>query len=264
MKGLICYFSTTGNTKLVAEAIAAKVNNVEWDLHDISLRKTPNLSEYGVFGLLTYTDFWGPPQKVQQFAEAIEKQKGTTPAFVLNTHAGESGKTLLILKDWVKSRGFHVVAGHSLVTPVNYPPALAAGWNNASDPGEEALDAFKSFTADLYSKLERLQNGAEVPEFQVKLSESDMALPYAVRTKAREEMGAPHCDKSLCSACGLCEKVCPYEAVSLSPDPVFDSSKCFGCWACFNLCPAKAIYTDSVQGKGHYEPVENFKRKLSL
>ena len=76
-------------------------------------------------------------------------------------------------------------------------------------------------------------------------------------------MGEKFVDKSLCSECGICEKVCPYGAVELNPTPVFDQNKCYGCWSCYNHCPEKAIYTKKLRGVGHYsEPNEQLRKKL--
>lgn len=265
MKGLICYFSNTGNTKLVCQAIAARVKNAEWVLHDLTEKTIPNLDDYDIIGLATYTDFWGPPQKVQSFLESLPSQDGNKTAFVFNAHAGESGKTLMILKDWMKSKKFKVIAGHSLATPVNFSPAIADGWINAEDPTEQAIEEFNKFILQLDNSLVQIKNGEEVPEFIVTLSEEDMSFPFAVRNMAKDDMGDIFVDENLCTNCGKCQTICPYDAIELNPYPIIDNSKCYGCWACFNNCDSKAIYTSKVRGNGHYNhPTEIFKEKLGL
>lgn len=265
MKGIICYLSTTGNTKLVCQSIAKKVTSAKWVLHNLADKTIPDLTNYDVVGLATYTDYWGPPQKIQDFLESISSQNGNKPAFILNTHAGESGKTLMILKDWMKSKNFNVIAGHSLLTPLNYPPMLVNGWGNSDFPNEPDIEAFNQFISQLDASLTQIKNGETVPEFMVKLSETDMAFAFYVRKIAQEDMGDLFVDESLCIKCGKCKKVCPYEAIDLTPFPVFDSSKCYGCWGCFNECATKAIYTHTYRNCGHYtQPTEKLKEKLGL
>ncbi len=50
-------------------------------------------------------------------------------------------------------------------------------------------------------------------------------------------------DEKLCKACGLCQKVCPKNAITGEKDQirVVDDSKCIKCKACIKACPFKAI-----------------------
>lgn len=46
-----------------------------------------------------------------------------------------------------------------------------------------------------------------------------------------------------CTKCGLCERICPYFAITLEDRISFNHEKCFGCELCVSKCPVKAIYT---------------------
>ncbi len=48
-------------------------------------------------------------------------------------------------------------------------------------------------------------------------------------------------DKNKCKRCGVCKKVCPVNAISYHPYPVWDFKKCIRCHACFETCPYNAI-----------------------
>lgn len=51
-----------------------------------------------------------------------------------------------------------------------------------------------------------------------------------------------HIDESLCTNCGLCQKVCMYRAISEKNGARFaDTSKCDGCGVCQQLCPVHAV-----------------------
>ena len=125
MKIVICYFSCTGNTKLACEYMVAMLNKHETRLVDMARDAMPDFIEYDLAGFATFADYYGPSKLVESFMERIPGKNKKKHAFVFNTHAGESGKTLMILRDWVASRGFKVVAAHSLGTPENYPPNRA-------------------------------------------------------------------------------------------------------------------------------------------
>lgn len=49
------------------------------------------------------------------------------PAFLFNTCAAMSGKTLKTLKTWVDQKGFKVIAGFTLKSPESYPPFIVRG-----------------------------------------------------------------------------------------------------------------------------------------
>jgi dihydroorotate dehydrogenase (fumarate) len=53
----------------------------------------------------------------------------------------------------------------------------------------------------------------------------------------------PKVDETLCVNCGICEKVCPFFAISNSGSAIcVDTSKCMGCGLCQSRCPRNAIY----------------------
>jgi len=61
---------------------------------------------------------------------------------------------------------------------------------------------------------------------------------------AKEAVGipVPEVDEAKCTHCGLCAKVCAYNALAVLPDRVMVFAElCHGCGACSYLCPEKAI-----------------------
>jgi NADP-reducing hydrogenase subunit HndC len=46
-----------------------------------------------------------------------------------------------------------------------------------------------------------------------------------------------------CKGCGICDQVCPVEAITGKPKEPYlvSESKCIGCGMCIDKCPADAI-----------------------
>ncbi len=261
MKGVICYYSGAGNTKLACRYIAGNVA-IPFDLVDVVKKKQVDLEPYDVVGFATFTDFWAPPYLFQAFIEGLPQQEGKL-AFVLNTFGAFSGRTLRILERTVAAKGFVVIAGHSLHTPECYPPMIARGAGAEDAPDEEKMSDFDTFISELGRFLEQAQAGQRIEKQKVPVGLLNSILPPFPRTWARRDMGEKFVDESLCTECGTCEKGCPYNAIRLDPKPVFDMEMCYGCWRCYNRCPERAIYTAKFRGEPYYpRPNDQLREKL--
>ena len=266
MKGLIFYYSGSGNTKLCCEYIGKKLDNIDVELFDIvKNKKIPDLNEYDIVGFATFTDFFAPPYLFEKFVEGIPKENDKM-AFVFHTYGIFPGKTPFLMGTQVTARGFKVVAHHSLKSPESYPPAVARGTGDQNNPQEKDLNGLELFIRGLNEILKSFTDGNEIKTSKIKKG-GIMGLIFgnSSRTTARKDMGEKFVDESLCSECGTCEKGCPYNAIVLSPKPKFDMEKCYGCWYCYNHCPNKAIYTKKLRGSGHYPKAnEQFCAKLKI
>ncbi|MBN2006997.1 MAG: EFR1 family ferrodoxin [Anaerolineae bacterium] len=267
VRGVLYYYSGSGNTRLACQYLAKKIQSVEFDLVDILAEKALDAGLYDVIGLAAFTDFLGPPYRFKTFVAGLPDVAGKA-AFVFNTYGLMSGKTLPGMKKLAEARGLRVVNGHSLHTPENYPPNVAHGpaMDQAPDPNEMAL--FEDFIAELDEQLPKAVADPSMSGFKIRLSLLETLIPKIPRTYARRDMGAKFVDAALCIGCGSCAKGCPYGAIKMAnvvaPQtalPIFDEKLCYGCWRCFNRCPKKAIYTRKFRGEGHYPAPNEFLRQ---
>jgi ferredoxin len=262
MRGVIYYYSGSGNTKLACSYIA-RYSETSFDLVDVVREREADLEPYDIVGFATFTDCWGPPQLFQSFIQGLPHQEGKL-AFVFNSYGFVSGKTLYVLAGMVSAKGFDVISGHSLRMPESYPPMIARGMGAQEAPSQAQMSRFDAFISDLDLAIERASEGQMVERHKVRVGVLNSLLPVRPRTAARQDMGEILVDEMLCVECGTCERQCPYGAIRLDPKPVFDLSKCYGCWRCYNRCPEQAIYTAKLRGKAHYpKPSEGLVRKLS-
>ena len=261
MKGVILFYSGTGNTALACQHLARRLPP-GFECVDVTRPRRVDLAGIDVVGFATPTDFWGVPQAFEDFVDGLPPQDGT-PAFVFNTYGAASGKTLRILAELVGARGFDVLAGHSLRMPESYPPMIAARMGARRAPSRRQLKRLDAFVSDLSIAVRASGGDVPVASRKVRLGPVNAVLPRRPRTTARESMGPKTVDPAACTECGRCARDCPYEAIRLAPAPVFDAASCRGCWRCYNHCPARAISTPKFrQGPFYAGPGELLKEKL--
>ncbi len=267
MKGVIYYYSSTGNTKLACEYIATKLEKetkVKFDTFNIIRNSPPGHSGYDVVGFASPTDWLGPPFLVEKFVRSLPNAHGT-PAFVLITYGRIAGKALRTLGELASAQGFDVFAGYGLHMPENFPPLVAGGKGFEGAPNEKECAGFYAFSEFLVDSVRRLSEGKKPEKRKLKIGLVNAILPKLSREKSKKEMGMKYVSEELCKGCGACARACPYEAIAIEKIPKFDESKCYGCWTCFNKCPNMAIYTTKLKGKGQYpRPLEALRDKLAI
>ncbi len=262
MKGIICYYSGSGNTKLALQYLSKKVDNVDFELFNIIKNDIPDFSKYNIVGFATFADFGAPPKLMYSFMEKIEKQNKKN-AFVFNTFGFISGKTLKELGNLASKSGFNVHSGFSLHTPENYPPMRKMGRDYDNAPNPKELQLFDNFINDLKNIVGDLESGRTVEKRKLKSAFIGKLLPSFKRTQAKKDFGIQNVNEKLCNECGVCMKGCPYEAITMNPKPIFDHDICAGCWYCYNHCKQKAIFTPKFSGDFQYPKTgETLRKKL--
>lgn len=263
MKGLICYHSNSGNTKLTCAYIAQQLQTATFTCVDVVQDPIPDLNNYDVVGFASWTFFLGIPPFFHQFIHDLPKQAGK-PAFIINTFGMMPGQALKLLDQAITAKGFSVIAGHSFHTPESYPPYIIKEWDNFDAPSPQEFEQFTQFIAQLEQKLIAISSEEKLSKTRLKIGLFNRLIrPYSLK-KIRQQLGQLQIESDLCTDCGICQKVCLYQAIEMTPSPIINAQQCVGCWACFNHCPEKAIYTDRVKGTGHYpQPVPQFAAKLT-
>ena len=63
----------------------------------------------------------------------------------------------------------------------------------------------------------------------------------------RYELEAPVVNFDTCTKCRLCERICPYFAISFTNKIIVDPDKCFSCGLCVAKCPVGALYFSAFE-----------------
>ncbi|MFH5881811.1 4Fe-4S binding protein [Liberiplasma polymorphum] len=94
---------------------------------------------------------------------------------------------------------------------------------------------------DLYEKIIN-----DLPKTLEKygFSSVEEVIQTTLENTVKYKASLPRLIKEKCIECMLCEKVCPYFAITFKDQITFDKDKCFECGLCVVKCPVQAIIMD--------------------
>ena len=255
MKGLISCYSTTGNTRLVADRIADALTAEGVDTVVKNPVTTPDLGDleaYDIVGFGTPTMAWKPSLGFYACLGLVPTMNRKIPAFVFCTSAGQPVNTLYTMAEMLSKKNFLVLDGLEVLAENNWPVSRQFGGlalEPKGKPDESDLAATFSFASGLVQRLKSKDLSPKIFDFITS------PLHYIGHRTGpmhlRVSMGKKKVDRNKCNQCATCARACAVRAISLKPYPVF-SNRCMGCSACYNLCPTDAITTSLSGGRGRY------------
>ena len=250
MKGLIAYYSTTGNTRKICELIQRSIPEIPFDLLAISQGTKIAVSDYDIFGFATFADELRIPELMKDFF-INNKTDIKKPTFVLNTHGSISGRTLTDLISFSGNSGFTVINAISVHTPENFPPMIKLGLSFGTQPSKNQEKKLKAFIASLRKNIQSILENREAREIKPNVIASHFPLPR--RFMSSKGLGELRFDPVKCTVCKICERDCPSHAITFTEKFSVDASKCQKCWKCYNRCPTNAIYGTHFPGGYQYK-----------
>ena len=243
---MIFYFTGTGNSKYAAEKISAKIGGevisiaecVKNDKYDFKLPAGE------VLGFVYPVYCWTVPDIVKDFASKIKlTSDGDYYSFVLANCGGSTGDSP---KHFAKV--FPVSAMFGIPMIDNYLPLEPQA--TTKDIAEFDLNRVDVILDGIIEDIQAKKTG-NLNKYAGGMGGVLGLLTPAMYNFARSTKSFKVTDK--CVSCGLCEKICPSDAIKLTDGhPVWVKPKCTMCYGCLNRCPKNAIELPKTAGKGQY------------
>jgi Pyruvate/2-oxoacid:ferredoxin oxidoreductase delta subunit len=240
----IYYFSGTGNSLAVARELTKNLVNCRLLPIAKALESkclVPKVKKVGIVFPLYYV---GLPEIVQRFVQAIELE-GVQYVFCIVTKGWPIvGGAIKQVQNILNSRGYQLSAGFYIRMPMNDIIVIQP----ASSPVQERLlAAMPEKVNAIAGKVSLCQRyfAWEPVGFVRPLRNG----PFIKRVHAEDRY---FCTTDACSACGVCEAVCPVRNIVIDKDGPKWQGKCQQCLACFHFCPQHAIVFD--KGKTKKQP----------
>ncbi len=228
---MIFYFTGTGNSlfaakrlldegeKLVSIAEAMKKNEYDYTL-------TPGEKLGFVFPVY----FYSVPDIILKFIDKLNVD-GAEYTYGVITCGGGISQSGGVLKKALGRKGINL----DFVTPLLMPDNSMLFYQ--IPPQEENSAVLKSAEGKLTGIKTTIDAKLSIPISSASALSDLMGFGYKLCNKTEKFFATDSC-----ISCGLCEKMCPVEAISLSDGkPVWIKDKCVKCSACINRCPKKAI-----------------------
>jgi ferredoxin len=244
----LVYFSPTGTTRKVLEAIAGGIQApvaTQLDLTPAAAGAMPPLELNGQLAVIGVPVYSGrvPATAVKRLGRL---KAHNMPAVLVVTYGNrEFEDSLLELKDIAERAGFIPIACGAFIGEHSFSSAgrpIAAG-----RPDRQDLDAAVEFGAQIRRKI--IEAGTVE---QISAPRTPGNFPYIERERLTGI--APVSLAESCTQCGECELVCPVEAITVKPEAVTDRNSCILCCACVRACRSGA----RVMRDGKIEFVTNW------
>lgn len=250
-KAAIVYCSPGWSTRYVAQVIEKEIEHAGITVLSTDLGKSDDISslikEIGngkiclFIGSPVYVNYPVPP--VMHFISYLPESEDVCAVPFVTWGGSSSGIALYDMGKALSDKGFSLIGDgkvltrHSLMWRSKNP--LGEG-----HPDQEDERLIRTLVSGVLKK-----KAAGSPET---IALSDLAYqPEEVYAKmgkmtleiAKEQMPKKMIQEELCTECRICEKICPVQAITLSPYPKIGEN-CIYCFQCVRNCPENAVSAD--------------------
>ena len=247
MDVVLIYFSQTGNTRKVANAMGDAFRDAGHPVKTMSFRETTpdEVSVCDLFGVGTPCHSSHAPTPIMSFLSALPNLNNQQ-AFVFVTSGGAPGKVLYDLTNLLRNKRACVIGGFLTRGEVHHPAPHMIG-QFPGRPNESDLAKAQQFAIAIaeYVSTGCLDNLVQSRADYQKLGRGfyDFVGWVSSDRVLRLLMPAPKPIPGKCDLCRLCVCQCPLDNITLNSYPVLGDC-CMRCYHCLTVCPQQAFEAD--------------------
>ncbi len=272
MKSIVLYFSQTGNTRKIAQAIHTGLRESMDQCDVVRLKDVcpDDLNQYDLIGLGSPVWHRREPSHVMNFIEysmnGLEEKHG----FAFCTHGLYPGRFLARVVPFMTQRGLIMIGWNNWYSGV-FLPEKPKPYFTDGHPDEIDLEEAKQFGAEMAERSRRIYAGEEGlipalpkgrdydeiypgPDRKRRAAVEPGDLKQWARLSLRSFNYTINEKKCGYPGCTVCMDNCPTNSIDPSQSPPIFKETCDRCWYCEQICPRGAIEID-------WEPIADFFNK---
>lgn len=246
---MLYFFSGTGNSKQVAQKLAAILNTQAIDICHTAAALEALKNENEAVGWVFPVYAWGIPKVVDEFIKKLPTINAQTYTYAVMTCGDDVGYTDRILERALQAKGWQLHAAFSVQMRNTY--VCLPGFDI------DSVEVESKKTTAAHKQIEQIADFIKNKSATTKLTRGSMAWlkTYVLRPAFNALLTTDRhfwVNTNLCTGCGLCAKQCPLGNMELdhTQHPRW-KGHCTGCLRCYHICPKHAIeYGKFTRKKG--------------
>jgi ferredoxin/flavodoxin len=250
----LLYFSGTGNTDYVARYLAHHLAQIpepslEIDLRPIEWQPANQLDDFDLIAVGFPVYAANAPGLFQDYLDALLPGEGRG-AFVFCTKGAYAGGAVQRALQRLATRSYTPLGGGSVIMPGTDGLSMIAkdSWlaRKALEKDYEHLEDADRLLEDMVAKIRQLASGHSAEALRLPLPPRargnwlDRFWEWSYRLAEGYARNRLYADQG-CTACGLCERICPVRNIEMSNDHPQFADRCMLCLRCLHACPQEAI-----------------------
>ena len=236
MKVLLCYFSGTGNTKMIVNKFNESLvsNGVETYIYKIEDNCfNYNIEEFDLIGIAYPIHAFNAPSIILDFANSLISVKDKK-VFILKT-SGEPLKlnniSSLKLVKILEKKGYKITNEYHYCMPYNI--LFRHSDNMVYKMWNTAIKVIPIDCSELLSGKDALLDKVFMGSF--------IAWLFRIEHWGGRFNGKKYSVTNDCIKCGKCSKICPVNNIKIENEQLIFGNKCIMCMRCSFLCNKNAI-----------------------
>lgn len=248
---MIFYFSGCGNSKHVAETLAAALDDRLVFIPEAARegQYRYDLAEGERLGFVFPIYAWAPPLLVLDFVKQLQMDVAGHYVFMACTCGDECGLTEPTFRKALAAKGWTLDACFSVKMPETYIGMPGFKLDSEENARKKITEA-DAKTRELLPRMVGRERFSAMDVGGGAWLKSKLVNPGFNRFATDDRK---YRSTEACIGCGKCVEVCPLKNITLEDNKPAWHGHCTMCMACYHHCPVNAIqYGKATEGKGQY------------
>ncbi len=253
----IYYFSATGNSLAVARQLAEHIDDCQLvSIPNVFNDETPITGD--TIGIVSPCYMYNMPHMVADF---IKKIKKANYIFFAYSGAGQVGEGISIVKKRFAEQNLEVSAIFNIPMPDNYTPYGCPPMEKQKELFDNAAQRIPQVTEIIKNKSQHIDHH-NTSWFRYHIHP---AIFYRMGHQRISTLDSGYSVDEKCNGCGICQKVCPANNITMTDQKPTWNHRCQLCYACLQWCPQESIQAGkkTVGIKRYHHPTINVKEIIN-